>query len=180
MNRKGFGLTSAIVEIAVVAVIMLPLTKWFMSLSSGTNELATRSEMQSIVQDYWSQINLATYNDFQDAIAAKGKKWKDEVGEKYDLTIEFSDDGKYADTGCKVGVEAGTDDRHCRNVTITLASKNNPLIQESLESVRVSMPGESEVLLQMKQRILSNEGRFSQYYTKSEEEVRYVHKNERP
>lgn len=174
-NRKG-QMTGTLIAVIAVAIVMIPVTKWLISMKTGTDDLETRLEMQSIMQDYWNQINEATYDEFQSSVAARGTTWQEEIGDKYTLTMEFSADGKYENASCSVGASVGSNERHCRNVTATIVSKENPALRVALEAARVSMPGESARLAAMESKLAANAARFGNYYTKTESDARYIRK----
>lgn len=177
-KRHGFGLVGILAAIAAAGVIMIPLTRWYISMTQGTEGLNEKLEMQSIIQDYWSQLNAATYDEFNEAIVAKGTTWTEDIGDKYKLTIEFSADGKFEDATCNVGAAAGADEKHCRKTKILLVSTQNPLLRESMEATRVYSLAENARLAAMENRITANEVRFGQYFTKSEVDARYIKKGE--
>ena len=132
--------------------------------------------------DFWNKTAVLkgykplNIEEFQAAITVAGTTWTEDIGGKYELTIVFSEDGKYENALCNIGVAAGADERHCRNVDISLVSKENSLSREVLHTTRVSLPGESAGLEELKDRIKTNEERFSQYYKKMESDTRYVQK----
>ena len=53
-NRKGFGLISVIIAVVALSAIMAPVTRWYLTTSDNLNDLGTKLEMQSVVQDYWN------------------------------------------------------------------------------------------------------------------------------
>ncbi len=182
-EKKGFSLLLILAGVIAFALIAIPMAKWLIHMAGviAKNEeslqnFSDRLEMQSIIQDYWQQMNSSTYDEFQAAITAKGKKWTENVGSKYTLTINFSDDGKYDGATCRVGTAAGASERHCRNVSLSIVSKSNASLTESLQTTRVSMAGESAKISELESKLSANESKFSQYYKKTESDSRYIKK----
>ena len=166
-SRTAQGLMSIIIGVVALAAVMIPVTKWIVSMSNDTEELSTKLEMQSYIQDYWHKVNAATYDEFQEEISAKGTTWKEDVGGKYELTIKFSADGKYQNAQCYVGTAAGTEDRHCRKAEISIISKENTSLAQGLETTKISTAAESRRLREMEGKIASNASSISLLNTKT-------------
>ncbi len=184
-EKKGFSLLVILAGVIAFALIAFPLAKWLIHMAGviAKNEenlqnFSDRLEMQSIIQDYWQQMNSATYTEFEEAISAKGLVWEEDIGDKYKLKISFSKDGKYVNdsASCKTNRTAGDGERHCRLVSLSIVSKSNALLNESLKVTRVSLPNESSKLSELESKLSSNESKFSQYYKKTETDSRYIKK----
>ncbi len=178
-ENNGFSLTSILVAVVIIGVLAFPMAKWFMSTAGniGTNEekaaaQTEKMDMQSIIQSYWQKMIDMSYDDFQ-AIASKETKRTEDLG-KYDLTIEFSGDSKYANALCNVGTAAGASDRHCRRANITLVSKRNPSIVESFQATRVQPASLESKLLKLAKDLEDQGGKFKDYDTKTEADNKYA------
>lgn len=183
-EKKGFSLLGILAGAIAFAILAFPMAKWIMQMGWNITEnekklqkFSDRLEMQSIIQDYWQQMNSATYEDFETAVDNKGKKWTENIGNKYTVTIEFSNDGKYDNAVCKVDVPTAINDRHCRNVSLSIISKNDSSLVESLQTTRVSLANESEKLAELRNKLLELDSKFGQYYKKTESDSRYIKKN---
>ena len=140
-SRNGAALIYLAVAMGALALLIIPMTRWYISMNEATGDLQNRLELQSIIQDRWSQINAASYDEFKEAIATKGTTWTENIGDKYKMTIKFSSDGKYVNAKCNVGTSAGANDRHCRKATITLTSTKDASTVASIETTKVSSGG---------------------------------------
>lgn len=164
-NRNGYGMIGAMLAIVAMGALIVPLTRWYITMTQGTEGLRERLEMHAAIQDYWQKINAATFDEFNAAISSRGTTWEENIGDKYKLTIKFSADGKYADGACSVGTAAGANDRHCRKATITLASKTDPSVTQSLTTTKISTFAESQVIKELRDRLAAINAKFGNYYT---------------
>lgn len=179
-NRKGFGMVGALIAIAAVGLLVVPISRWYLSLSDGAHHVAEQKEVQALIRDYWDKLTILTHDEMQTALAVRGLSWLEDTSDKYDLKVEFSADGKYIDGSCSVGTAVGAGESHCRNVVLSLTEKGAVLAKAKAETVIVTTKTSAPRLAAMESGISANDSRFSQYYTKTEENTRYVKKNEKP
>ncbi len=144
-NQKGGALLGVAIAATVIGVVAIPFTRWFMSLDQNIdttearlNRISDRLEMQSIIQDYWNQINQSSYDEFEETITKKGTKWTEDIGGKYSLALSFGPKGKYENALCNEGATVQNDDRHCRKVKITIEAKDDSSIKEDLTTTRIA------------------------------------------
>lgn len=163
-EKKGITLIGILLGVVAFGVLAFPMARWLMKMTQETQELKNQTELQSIVQAYWSRVNAATYDEFQEAIAGRGTTWDDTVG-NYVLSIKFSADGKYNNGTCSVGTAAGAADRHCRKATITIRSKDNPSIKGTYSTVKISTFAESQVIKDLKAKLAAINAKFASYNT---------------
>ncbi len=173
-DRAGFGMIGIIVAIVAVGMLMISITRLLISMSQGVGNLNERLEMQSIIKDQWRQLNAGTYEDFEDIVTAKGPTWTEALGEKYDLKVEFGQNGKYVNATCDTSSSVSDMDQQCRKVTITAVSKALPDVMESLQMTRISEPDEKELLKKIEEHISENGNKFNTLYTKTESDARYI------
>lgn len=173
-KRHGFGMIGIFVAILATALLMVSVTRLLKSISMGLDGLSERLEMQSIIQDQWKQLNVGTYEEFEALVTAKGPTWTESFGTKYDMKVEFGENGKYVDAVCNASASVSDLDRQCRKVIITIVSKSSPDIMESLQMTRVSEPDEKELLKKIENKIAANSNQFSTLYTKTESDTRYI------
>ncbi len=173
-KRHGFGMIGIFVAILAVGLLMISITRLLLSMSQGIGDLNERLEMLSIIQDQWKQLNAGTYEDFQALIAANGTTWDKTIGDKYDLKVEFGQNGKYVDAACDATASVAETDRQCREVVIIVVSKTSPDVLESLQVTRVSEPDEKELLKRIESHITENGNKFNNYYKKMESDARYI------
>ncbi len=179
-NRHGVGMVGALIAIAAVGLLVVPVTRWYMSLSDGAYHVAEQKEVQTLIRDYWDKLTTLTHDEIQSAIASRGTSWLEEPSDKYDLKVEFSADGRYANGACSVGTAVGAGESHCRTVELSLVEKGAILAKAKAETVIVTTKTSSPKLAAMESSISANNNRFNQYYSKEEEDTRYVKKNEKP
>lgn len=179
-TRRGAGMVGVLIAVAAVGLFVVPISRWYLSLSDGAHHVAEQKEVQTLIRDYWSKLTILTHDEIQSALSTRGLSWLEEPSDKYDLKVEFSADGKYIDGSCSVGTTVGAGDSHCRNVKLSLTEKGSIFVKEKAETVLVTTQTSSPMLAAMESGISANDSRFSQYYTKTEEDVRYVKKNEKP
>ncbi|MBE6094545.1 MAG: hypothetical protein E7199_03610 [Schwartzia succinivorans] len=179
-TRHGAGMVGALIAVAAVGLLVVPISHWYLSLSDGVHHVAEQKEVQALLQDYWSKLTILTHDEIQEAIVVRGLSWLEDTSDKYDLKVEFSADGKYIDGSCSVGTSVGAGESHCRNVVLSLVEKGGVLTKAKAETVIVTTQTSSPRLAAMENGIAANNNRFSQYYKKDEEDVRYVKKNEKP
>lgn len=178
--RHGVGMVGALIAIAAVGLLVVPISRWYLSLSDGAHHVAEQKEVQALIRDYWDKLTILTHDEIQTALAVRGLSWLEDTSDKYDLKVEFSADGKYIDGSCSVGTAVGAGESHCRNVVLSLTEKGAILAKAKAETVIVTTKTSSPRLAAMENGIAGNNNRFSQYYKKDEEDVRYVKKNEHP
>lgn len=171
MNRKGFALVGVMAAVGFCTVVTFPILKWYLSLNEGINEMSSRMEMQTIMQNYWDNLNSASYDKIEEAIAAKGTAWTEDVGGKYALAVSFSEDSKYENALCKVAEVAGTDDRHCRRAVLTIVSKENPSLTESRQVTHVAP---YSLIVDVGNKVKAWEDKFGDYYTKTESDEQFA------
>ncbi len=121
ISRAGFGMTGILVAIAATGLLVVPLTRWYISMTSGAEGLQDKLAMQAIIQDHWLTLNDEGFDELSAAIAAKGTSWTENVGEggRYTITTSFGDAGKYVNAACTDGVP-GADERQCRKVSVQI------------------------------------------------------------
>lgn len=170
-NRKGTAMVSFLISLVVVAITILPITRWLIALSQGTGDLAERMEMRTILQEYWSRLNAASYDELQATIDAKGPSWTEDIGGRYTLTIETSDNGKFENALCNVAEAAGTGDRVCKKATITIVSKADPSLTAGVQVTRVAPLDRAAEVEKM---ITAQEDKFDGYYTKAAADAGYA------
>lgn len=180
-EKKGFSLINILVAVVVIGILAIPMAKWVVGTtqSVATNEqtmhyLKEQMEMQTFIQAYWDKMRDSSYDEFTNTINSKGTKWTEDVNGKYDLTIEFSMDSKYANALCNVGTVPDAADRHCRRANITLASKQNPSRVESFQATRISPALTDAMLFRLIADVMNEDDKFKDYYTKTEEDDRYA------
>lgn len=144
-EKKGATLVGVLVGMVAIGLLAFPIVRWIasvtQSLSMDGKKLLYNGEsleMQSIIQDYLQQLNASTYEDIENKISAKGTIWTENIGDKYTLKISFGSKGKYAGASCNMSATPGTDDRSCRQATITLASKTDASKMEIAYNTKVS------------------------------------------
>ncbi len=120
-NRNGYGLVGVMVAIVAAGLLMVPLTRWYISMTSGTEGLQDKLAMQAIIQDHWLTLNDEGFDELSAAIATKGSTWTENVGEggRYTITTSFGGAGKYVNAACTDGTP-GTDERQCRKVSVQI------------------------------------------------------------
>ena len=182
-NRKGYAIVAVLAAIAAAGILMVPLTRWFVSMSQGTEELEGKLALQTILKDYWERLNAASYDEIQAAIESKGPTWTEKTGEgnRYTITTSFGDTGKYVDATCYAGTP-GTDERKCRRVSIQINDSLNGLTQavnltkadaaaggSALESRLASLENNfTSFQSSMNTFKSSTNSKFGDYYKKSE------------
>lgn len=118
-GRSGSGLIGILVAIAAVGLMIPPITRWYITMAMGTDDLAAKMERQTILQDKWNTLNATSFDDITELITAKGgSSWSEDVG-KYTITTTIDAAGKYANAACTDGTP-GEDDRQCRQVHLTI------------------------------------------------------------
>lgn len=120
-NRKGYGLIGILVAIVATGLLVVPLTRWYITMTQGTENLQDKLAMQAIIQDHWLTLNDEGFDELSAAIAAKGTTWEENVGEggRYTITTSFGDAGRYVNAACTDGAP-GTDERQCRKVGVQI------------------------------------------------------------
>ena len=179
-TRRGAGMVGVLIAVAAVGVLVIPISRWYLSLSDGVHHVAEQKEVQTLIRDYWDKLTILTHDEIQSALAVRGLSWLEDTSDKYDLKVEFSADGRYTDGVCSVGTAVGAGESHCRNVVLSLTEKGAILAKAKAETVIVTTKTSSPRLAAMESGIAANNSQFSQYYKKDEEDVRYVKKNEKP
>ena len=179
-NRHGIGMVGILVAVAAVGLLVVPISRWYLSLSDGAHHVAEQKEVQTLIRDYWDKLIILTHDEMQTALAVRGLSWLEDTSDKYDLKVEFSADGKYIDGSCSVGTAVGAGESHCRNVALSLTEKGALFAKAKAETVIVTTKTSSPRLAAMESGITAHDSRFSQYYNKDEEDARYVKKNEHP
>ena len=106
-SHKGITLINMVLGVIVVGVLIFPLVKWYLSFWAETSSLEEKLEMQTILKDYRGKFGAASYDDFQQMIAEKGTSWTEDIGGRYNLRVEFSEDSKFEDALCNIGAVAG-------------------------------------------------------------------------
>lgn len=120
-GRDGYGLMGVLVAIAAAGLLIIPLTRWYISMTQGAENLQDKLAMQTIIQDHWQTLNDEGFDELSAAIATKGSTWTENVGEggRYTITTSFGDAGKYVNAACTAGAP-GTDERQCRKVSVQI------------------------------------------------------------
>ena len=172
-QSQGIGYAGVILGVALAGFVLFPITKWFLNINSGTNDLSKKLEMQSVIQDYWQSLNAMTYDEFEAAVASRGTTFSEDIG-NWKVTTTFSAKGKYANSTCSPGTTPTADDRSCRRATITIQNKNDTLQSTKLDTTKVSSQSDKRIrdledaMSSMKTRVTNAENKFSNYYTKSQ------------
>lgn len=179
-SRRGVGMVGALIAVAAIGVLVIPISRWYLSISDGAYHVAEQKEVQTLIRDYWDKLTILTHDEIQSALTVRGLSWLEEPSDKYDLKVEFSADGRYANGSCSVGTAVGSGESHCRTVVLSLTEKGAILAKAKAETVLVSTQTSSARLAAMESGISANDNRFNQYYKKDEEDKRYVKKNAKP
>lgn len=187
-SRKGYELVGLMVAIVATGLLVVPLTRWYITMTQGTEELQDKLAMQSIIQDHWLTLNDEGFDELSAAIATKGTTWEENIGEggRYTITTSFGDTGKYVNAACTNGTP-GTDDRQCRKVSVKIkdnvtgqtqalnltkvASQTDKRLKD-LEAKAVALDGRittaQSTANTAKTNAASALSKFSSYYTKDE------------
>ena len=141
-NRRGIGSIMTILGAAVAAaVIVFPLARWQMSLSSNVanvstqlNDVTTKLEALSVLEDRWRQINDMNIDEFKTATTKTTDYGKFKVTEQYSTGV-----GIYQSNGTCSGtyVDNGTN-RACRKVTLTVQDAAGNVISSAGPATRVA------------------------------------------
>ena len=196
-SRKGYELVGLMVSIVATGLLVVPLTRWYISMTSGTEGLQDKLAMQAIIQDHWLTLNDEGFDELSAAIATKGSTWTENVGEggRYTITTSFGDAGKYVNAACTDGAP-GADERQCRKVSVQIkdnvtgqtqalnltkvASQTDKRLKD-LEARSTNLEGrvaqEEAWSGNFNSRISANESRFGQYYTKAEADEKMKQNN---
>ena len=165
-ERSGMAMLPLVISVAAVGLLIYPILRWYFSMIRGTADIEDKLEMQIITQEYLGRINAVTYDEIVKAIEIKGSTWVEEVsGGKYEVKLEFSDDGKFADAKCDTEAMIGDNDKRCRKATITLVSKTKPTQLMNLSTISVATVGR---IPEIQRRLTAQDDRFDEYYTKGE------------
>lgn len=143
-SRKGYSVLLVVLGIIVAGIAMLPITKWYLSLHAGMEDLDTRFEMQSIVQDAWNRLLAEDYDETTERIATKGSSYTEDIGDKWTLKYTYGSEGSYESAQCNTSVTPSDDDRKCRKVTISVEPKAGSGVTAkpySIETTRVASQG---------------------------------------
>lgn len=110
-----------LVAIAATGLLVVPLTRWYITITQGADELNDRLTMQTIIQDKWNSINAENYDKLTEAINTKGNAWTENIGkdDRYRIEAVFGDESKYVDAECTETAPVD-DDRKCRKVSIQI------------------------------------------------------------
>ncbi|MBE6094549.1 MAG: hypothetical protein E7199_03630 [Schwartzia succinivorans] len=179
--------------IVATALLVVPLTRWYITMTQGVENLQDKLAMQAIIQDHWLTLNDEGFDELSAAIATKGTTWEENVGEggRYTITTSFGDAGKYVNAACTNGTP-GTDERQCRKVSVQIkdnvtgqtqalnltkvASQTDKRLKD-LETKAVALDGRitsvnsnlsssiSSVNSSLTSRINTVDGKFGSYYT---------------
>lgn len=160
-GRSGFGLIGIMVAIVATGLLIVPLTRWYISMTSGAEGLQDKLAMQAIIQDHWLTLNDEGFDELSAAIATKGTTWEENVGEggRYTITTSFGDAGKYVNAACTDGAP-GTDERECRKVSVQIRDNVTGQTQ-ALNLTKVASQTDKR-LKDLEARSASLEGRVAQ------------------
>ena len=170
-GRSGFGLIGIMVAIVATGLLVVPLTRWYISMTSGAEGLQDKLAMQAIIQDHWLTLNDEGFDELSAAIATKGSTWTENVGEggRYTITTSFGEPGKYVNAACTDGTP-GTDERECRKVSVQI--KDNVTGQtQALNLTKVASQTDKRLkdleatAAGLGTRMTAAENKFGQYYT---------------
>lgn len=167
-NRRGGGLMLFLLSVAIAGILMIPLTRWYVSMTYGISDINKKLGIQTVGQIYWSNIDAASYDEFQELINKKGTTWTEDIDDKYKATVTFGADGKYMYAMCSVGTAAATTDRHCRNATILIESKEDPKLKYWMNTTKVSAVSELQDIKDLTAGVSTATSNFKSYYTKSQ------------
>ncbi len=170
-NRRGVMMLPLLAAVAVAAITIIPVVRWCMAFINGTENINAQLEMQSIIQEYYSKVSAASYEELQATIASKGTTWTEDVGGKYTLTVETSEAGKFENALCNLDEAAGAYDRACMKANITLVSKADPSRTVGMQVTRVATLNQ---LAELADKIEAEGERFADYYTKAEADAQYA------
>ena len=124
--RRGMSIIMLVMMIAAIGICMLPITRWYLSITKDVDYLSQKLEMQSIIQDHWHQLNDQSFDEFEEAIATNGNVFTEEVGDKWTVTTTFGPLGAYKNALCNEGSTPEDEDRRCRKAHIEIKSKTDP------------------------------------------------------
>ncbi len=170
-DRRGAMMAPLLVAVAVAAIAIIPIARWFIAFSHGTENINEQLAMQSIIQEYYSKVSAASYEEIKATIEAKGTTWTENIGGRYTLTVEVSDPGKFENAICNLDEAAGAYDRVCRKVNITLVSNADPARMTGVQVTRVATLNQ---FAELADKIEAETARFNDYYTKTQADANYA------
>ncbi len=129
-GRSGYGLTAILVAMLAAAMLVVPLTRWFLGMSAGTEDLQTKLMIQTIAKDKWDEIHAETFDDLAAALAANPSPWTEYIGDgnRWKIETTIGGEGKYVNAACADGT-AGATDRKCRKVSIQVTDTMTGMTQ---------------------------------------------------
>ena len=129
-GRSGYGLTAILVAMLAAAMLVVPLTRWFLGMSAGTEDLQTKLMVQTIAKDKWDEIHAETFDDLAAALAANPSPWTEYIGDgnRWKIETTIGEEGKYVNAACADGT-AGATDRKCRKVSIQVTDTMTGMTQ---------------------------------------------------
>ena len=111
-------------------MLVVPLTRWFLGMSAGTEDLQTKLMVQTIAKDKWDEIHAETFDDLAAALAANPSPWTEYIGDgnRWKIETTIGEEGKYVNAACADGT-AGATDRKCRKVSIQVTDTMTGMTQ---------------------------------------------------
>lgn len=111
-------------------MLVVPLTRWFLGMSAGTEDLQTKLMVQTIAKDKWDEIHAETFDDLAAALAANPSPWTEYIGDgnRWKIETTIGGEGKYVNAACADGT-AGATDRKCRKVSIQVTDTMTGMTQ---------------------------------------------------
>lgn len=166
-GRSGYGLTAILVAMLAAAMLVVPLTRWFLGMSAGTEDLQTKLMVQTIAKDKWDEIHAETFDDLAAALAANPSPWTEYIGDgnRWKIETTIGEEGKYVNAACADGA-AGATDRKCRKVSIQVTDTMTGMTQ-AVNLAKV----DSEYF---NSRMKALEKKFDDYYTKEQTDTHFV------
>ena len=185
-GRGGYGLTAILLAMLAAAMLVIPLTRWYLGISAGTDDLQTKLMVQTIAKDKWDEIHAETFDDLAAALAANPSPWTEYVGDgnRWKIETTIGEEGKYVNAACADGA-AGATDRKCRKVSIQVTDTMTGMTQavnlakvdseffnsrmkameDSISSLNTTVSSHSASLSSMGTRMTAAENKFGNYYT---------------
>lgn len=107
-NNNGFSLLELIIALAILSIIIIPISSLFINSAKATNSANDKMIALSIAQGEMERIKLQ--DDLEDIESQYNLKDEDITnGDKKEIKIEKNDDN-YEDFSCEINIEEVTEE----------------------------------------------------------------------